>query len=331
MKKSIWAAIIALFSSCEQVLLPKADRSNLAVFDALTKDVGERYSYFQEKNIDWDSLVEVKSKHIHDEMSEQEFFDSLATLLFTLRDGHVNLISDFDVSRNWDWAANYPPNFDENVLERNYLGNDFRIIGPMRCQWLGEQLYIYYGSFATELSIAHLSAMVDLAEQSEGLIIDIRNNGGGSLNRAAWLASCFTEEVLVYAKNRMKNGSGPSDFTPWQEAMIPSPKERVIQKKLAVLTNRSTYSAANAFAQMAKVLPNAQLYGDQTGGGAGIPVYGELANGWTYRFSATQSVSPEGVHLEFGVMPDVIQGMSTADVAMGIDPIIEKALEWLRE
>lgn len=331
MKKSIWVGLFALFTACEQILLPQAERSNLSIFNALAMDIGERYSYFQEKNINWDSLVNVKRKGIDNEMSEQIFFDSLAAILFTLRDGHVNLISDFDISRNWDWASNYPPNFDQNVLERNYLGNDFRIIGPMRCQWLNKQLYIYYASFATELSIAHLNAMIDLAEQSEGLIIDIRNNGGGSLNKASWLASCFTETPRVYARNRIKNGSGPDDFSPWQDAMIPLPKGRVIKKKLAVLTNRSTYSAANAFAQMAKVLPGAQLFGDSTGGGAGIPVYAELANGWTYRFSATQSVSPEGIHLEFGVNPDVIQGMSPADAALGIDPIIERALEWLRE
>ena len=81
---------------------------------------------------------------------------------------------------------------------------------------------------------------------------------------------------------------------------------------------------------MMRVLSQAVLIGDRTGGG-GTPVYGELPNGWTYRFSATQSVSPRGTHLEFGIPVDIEVSLRPEDERAGVDTIIEGALEWVGE
>ena len=322
---------VFLTTACEQFLLVGTpEQSPPAVFDALWEDVDARYSYFVEKNIDWDSVRAVYRPQVEDDMGEARLFDLLAELLFILEDGHVNLTAGFDRSRNWDWFFDYPPNFNANVVERHYLGRGFRQIGPFRAQRLDSILYVYYGSFAGALLPEHLDALVAAATEADGLIIDIRNNGGGSLGNATRLAGCFTDEPLAYARHRTKTGPGRDDFSPWEDRRVEPRSGSRYTGRIAVLTNRQTYSAANAFAQMARVLPEAILIGDRSGGGAGTPVYGELPNGWTYRFSATQSVGPAGEHLEFGVPVDLEVDLLPADEDAGFDTLIERARAWLR-
>lgn len=320
-----------LAGSCEKALLGKdTEGSPPAVFDILWQDVNDRYSYFEEKSINWDSIGRVYRSRIDASMSDHELFDLLAEMLFALEDGHVNLVSDFDRSRNWDWYLDFPPNFNENIVQRNYLKRDYRLIGPFRAQMLDEILYVYYGSFGNTLEEAHLDALMKLAAGVKGLIIDIRQNGGGSLSNAGRLASCLTGERLLYARSRTKTGPGRNDFSEWEDLYIEPRNGIRYEGKVAVLTNRYSYSAANSFAQMARILPDVVLLGDRTGGGGGTPVYGELPNGWTYRFSATQSISPDGEHLEFGIPVDIAVDLAPDDDAEGTDTIIERALEWLR-
>lgn len=321
---------LLLAGSCEKAFLGKdTEGSPPAVFEALWQDVNDRYSYFEEKSINWDSIRTVYQPQVEASMTDRELFDLLAEMLFTLEDGHVNLVSDFDRSRNWDWYLDYPPNFNENIVERNYLGRDHRLIGPFRAQMLDDVLYVYYGSFGSALDEAHLDALMERAAGAGGLIIDIRQNGGGSLNNAGRLASCLTGDRLLYARSRIKTGPGPEDFSDWDNLHIEPRSGSRYEGKVAVLTNRYSYSAANFFAQMARVLPNAVLIGARSGGGGGTPVYGELPNGWTYRFSATQSISPDGEHLEFGIPVDIGVDLAPEDEQAGIDTIIERALEWL--
>lgn len=323
--------LLLLSGACEKALLGgDPDTAPTAVFDALWEDVNNRYSYFEEKGIDWDSIRAAFRPRVADQMSDTELFGLLAEMLFALEDGHVNLTSTFGRSRNWEWFLDYPPNFNANIVERHYLGRDFHQVGPFRAQLIDGALYVYYGSFAGTVEEAHLDALLALADGSEGLIIDIRDNGGGSVENAGRIASCLAEEPLVYARRRIKTGPGRDEFSAWENLLIQPRSGSRYAGKVAVLTNRQTYSAANAFAQMARVLPNAVLIGDRSGGGGGTPVYGELPNGWTYRFSATQSVSPSGEHLEFGVPVDIGAALVPEDEQAGVDTVIERALEWVR-
>lgn len=328
-----FAIAIALVTvSCERVMLENDPNDDpITVFDALWQDLNNRYSYFREKSINWDSVRTVYRPKVNNNMSEIALFDLLAEMLFTLEDGHVNLQSDFDRSRNWTWFLDYPPNFNPTIIERNYLGADFRHIGPFQVQVIDEKVYAYYGSFANTVEDKHLDALLELAEGKKGIILDIRNNGGGNLQNARKIASCFTEEPLFYAQRRVKTGPGQNDFSEWKMLRIePRPGKRYMGN-VVVLSNRFCYSAANSFAQMAKVLPNAILMGDRTGGGGGTPAYGELPNGWMYRFSATQTINIQGEQIEFGIPVDVEVSLIQLDEHFGIDTIIETALDWLDE
>ncbi|MEX2592441.1 MAG: S41 family peptidase [Anditalea sp.] len=323
--------LLVFFCSCEEDFVSPDPVSNpVSNFEYLWEDVQNRYSYFDLKSIDWETIRKDYRPLVKDNMSNQELFDLMADMLYQLKDGHVNLTSDFDRSRNWDWFLGHPSNFNGAIVERNYLGSNYRITGPLRNQVIDSVLYIYYSSFANTISTDHLEVLMERASTLKGIIIDVRNNGGGNLNNARLLASCFTDQKVAYARERRKTGPEANDFSDWQMLTFPAKKGRRFKGKVVVLSNRACYSATTFFAQMMKALPNVLLLGDQTGGGGGAPSSGELPNGWQYRLSVTQTVNLEGEHIEMGVPADIAIKMDQRDLVKGKDTLIEAALDILR-
>jgi C-terminal processing protease CtpA/Prc len=189
-------------------------------------------------------------------------------------------------------------------------------------------LYVNYRSFERAISQANMDEIVRLMQFHDGLIIDVRSNGGGNLQNAFTLVSRFITEELRYARQRYKTGPGRADFTPWADMRVTPHSGEKYLGRVAILTNRRSYSGTTFFAQMMRTLPQARLFGDQTGGGGGIPVFAELPNGWTYRFSGSQAVDLDGAQLEFGVPVDQLL-THPSDVIPGKDHFIEEAIAWL--
>lgn len=320
---------ICLFlHSCEGVWIePDPKNDPVANFEHLWSDVKSRYSYFELKAIDWDSIYSVFRPKVTSDTDDKKLFKILGDMLYELRDGHVNLTSTFDRSRNWNWYLDYEPNFNETIVERNYLRKTHFITGPLKNQLIDSVLYVYYASFGDKISNGNLNELVGRASGLKGVIVDVRSNGGGSLSNAWLLASCFAQDKVVYARERVKIGPKENDFSQWSD-MILKPKDgKRFEGPVVLLCNRQCYSAASFFAQMMRTLPNVTLIGDQTGGGGGVPASGEMLNGWRYRMSVTQTVTPDGIHIEPGVPVDVKISLDPADERKGKDTMIEKALE----
>ncbi len=322
----ILVSIALLGSGCESFFIePNPANTPVNNFNLLWNEANHKYSYFTYKNIDWDSVYQVYRPQVREEMSDEELFEVLANMLHVLRDGHVNLVSSFNVSRNWDWYLNFPQNFNFTLLERNYLGRDYRIAGPFRTQVIDSVGYIYYSSFMGTFTDQELDDLLRRYENLKGIIFDIRDNGGGSIALVNSIASRFTNEKVLTGYSRYKQGRGHDDFTrPFPNYLEPA--GYFYPKPVAVLINRSVYSAANDFASTMSHLPQVTLVGDQSGGGGGAPYSSELPNGWQVRFSTTQLLNAAQQHIEGGVAPDVKVDMLPADEAKGIDTILETAL-----
>lgn len=323
--------LLALWTmSCEEIIAPRApEASPRAVFEHLWNDVNNRYSFFDEKQIDWEAVRQQYSPLIHENMAPDALFDVLGDMLGELEDGHVNLLSTFNRSRNWSWFEGFPLFYDQQLIDDVYLGTTFRIIGPLHAQTVDNMLYVNYRTFERTITAQHMDEIVRLMQFHEGLIIDVRSNGGGNLQNALNIASRLIEEEVTYARQRFKTGPGREDFTPWADMRIfPHSGEKYLGK-VAVLTNRRSFSTTTFFAQMMRTLPQARLFGDQTGGGGGIPVFAELPNGWTYRFSGSQTIDMEGAQLEFGVPADQVLE-NPMSIVEGKDRVIEEAIEWLK-
>jgi hypothetical protein len=322
--------IIGLFA-CERMLMesqPAADPED--VFLSMWTTLDEKYSFFEEKNINWDIVKDTVIAKIHPEMSNLALFDLLAETLYILRDGHTNLRSEFDLSRNWRWFLDHPDNFSADLVARNYLGENARISGSLRHQVIDSVLYIQCLSFGASFSGNNFQSVLNRADSCKGVIIDVRHNGGGFLSLARFLASGFIREEQDVYSVQERMSSARNDFSPAQVFRLAPHPNAYKKGPVIVLTNRRSYSASTYFAAMMKYNSHVTIMGDTTGGGGGTPIDAELPNGWQYRFSATRAFDRMGLSLEPGVAPDVVVSTTQVSEAMGIDDIIEAALERLR-
>lgn len=302
-------------------------------FDALWHIMDTRYCFFSVKKeqlgVDWDSVYAKYRPAVSDKMGYLSLFEVMANMLGELQDGHVNLYGPNDIARNWHWESDYPENFSAKVQEL-YLDDDYLIAGSGYSYTILDDNtgYITMSDFSSNLSDNRLDAVLSYFSICNGIIIDIRGNGGGSVELVERIASRFTNENVHVGYFCYKTGPGHDDFSERMPRSI-SPATGHIrwQKPIAVLTNRSCFSAANDFASIMKVMPKARLFGDRTGGGGGMPVSSELPCGWSVRFSSSPTFDADGNDIETGVDPDVFVSMTESDTES--DPIIEAAREWI--
>jgi len=263
-------------------------------------------------------------------MDNDALFAVLGEMLAEVQDGHVNLVASHNVARYWKWFEDYPDNFDSKI-QKNYLGTDYGIAGGLKYKLLDNNIgYIYYGSFSSGIGEGNINQVLDRFALCDGIILDVRDNGGGLMSNSDRLASHFFNQKTLVGYMRHKTGKGHDDFSKPYEIYVEPTNGVKYQKKVVILTNRRCYSAANDFVNAMRYAPNATIVGDKTGGGSGLPFSSELPNGWSIRFSASPIMDADMNQLEFGIDPDIKIDMTEADMDKGIDTLIEKGKEIIK-
>lgn len=294
--------------------------------EALWQIIDTRYCYVESKGVDWDSIhdIYVSKAALLKDNDQIALFDLCAEMLNLLQDGHVNLYSAFDVSSCTSWYDSYPANFDSK-LQQLYL-KDYRKAGGLYYCTIdsGRIGYIYYPSFSNSFSSANIYYIFTAFKNCRGLVIDVRNNGGGSLDNAYKLASPFFKENRVVGYWQHKTGPGHNDFSSMEELTADT---ALIRSKwlrpTVVLSNRHSYSATNTFINIMRYAENAAIVGGVSGGGGGMPMSYEMPCGWTVRFSSVRMYDRDKKDIEQGIQPHVLVNMVSTDK----DDIIEKAIE----
>lgn len=304
-------------------------------FEALWSLIDERYCFFPQAaesfGLNW-SAVHNKYKPLAGACADDAaLFDLLGSMLAELRDGHVNLSSEYGTKFYWDWQLNYPLNFSDSI-QRNYLGHNFSLTNGIKYTTLPDSVaYVYVESFSGQFSTDNLSLMLLNLKETKGLILDIRNNSGGILTAAERLASVFTKERVHCGYIQHKTGKGHNDFSQPEKLFLEPSKGVVWLRPVILLTNRGVYSSANHFVMLMRELPHVHVLGDRTGGGSGLPFNSTLPNGWRVRFSACPILDAQGRHTEFGIEPDIKVNISAEDWNNGRDTMIERAKELIHE
>ena len=320
------AALLIVLTACHSSEEMSFSLDPVQNIEALWQIIDTKYCYVEDKNVDWNAVHDTyiaKAKQLP-EKDVVALFDLCAEMLNLLEDGHVNLYAPFDRSYCTSWYDTYPSNFNSS-LQALYL-KDYRIAGSLYyCTIANDSIgYIYYSSFSNGISAANLRWVLQSFKDCKGLIIDVRNNGGGDLTNAYLLSSPFFTEDKIVGYWQHKTGPGHKDFSPLEE--LKSDASLCGTKWLrptVVLCNRRCYSATNSFLNIMRYADHVVSVGGKSGGGGGMPMSYELPCGWTVRFSSVRMYDRDKKDIEQGIEPDVKVDLVSTDK----DDIIEKAIE----
>lgn len=178
-----------------------------------------------------------------------------------------------------------------------------------------------FGETTTQELKTQLASL--LANHPKGLILDLRNNGGGFLQTAVEVASQFIKEGVIVSE---KYGDGR-----------PEDKSSAIAGGLAtdipmvVLVNEGTASASEIVAGAIQDYGRGQLVGVKTYGKGSVQIWTPLANDQgAVRITIAKWLTPKGrtIH-KLGLTPDVVVEMTKDDYNAGRDPQLDAAVKTL--
>ena len=155
----------------------------------------------------------------------------------------------------------------------------------------------------------------------DGLIIDVRDNGGG--NTADHLLTILTQPDHAFCQARNHGIGYPDDrsiYSPWK-------------KPIVVLCNQNSFSNAEIFAHAIKTIGRGKLIGVPTAGGVISTWATKILSKHRFRLPMRGwYLSNTGKDMELnGAEPDIILWPEAGDMSSNKDPQLDKAIEVLKK
>ncbi len=289
----------------------QSSRPASALFEQVWSDFDQTYSYFTYKNIDWDAVKDQYRAEFEQDMTGDEFAVKINEMLQVLHDWHV-----YVQKPGGEWLGyngSYETNYPEKLSFQYTQSGEFQELGNgvIYHAWLQDNIaYIDVETLDTDafkaVSDQDIESMFETYASAEGMIIDIRANGGGNEANAVKIASRFTDESLKYGYVTIRSGSGHDDFDdPIDKVLEPSTGTH-FEGNAVCLTGQRVMSSGEWFTLMMKVCPNVTLIGDTTRGASGNPKDFSLSNGVIYTVPTWVAYTADGQIIEDnGIAPDV--------------------------
>lgn len=324
--------VILMFSlmvGCSEYL-DAPEQLNLETFTAVCEQVDRHFPFFEYTQLNWDSVVTVYENSISDKPDDEELFNTISNLLTELNDAHTNIFAPSGTGGNVQYFAAYKNNTIDDI--EHYFSSYKSINNAFGMGFIKDEniAYLQIKTLAGDDELFEKAdSLVDLIQTTEGLIIDVRANRGGLISNSEIVITNLTNEQLQPCQFRYRNGTKHTDFSEWTNYTIDgSTNKNSYPKPIMILTNRTTYSAAEWFVLSMQCLTNVTCIGDTTGGGSAKPIFRELPNGWMLRVSNTQCQLPSGNDFQnVGLFPDIPLWLSDEDIFNNTDAILEKAIE----
>jgi len=209
----------------------------------------------------------------------------------------------------------------------------------------GGILYVPVDSFISDAVVAQYDALVERLARAKGLILDVRENGGGNSENADAIVSRLTDKPLQGSswKTRRHLGvwaaRGQKDdwFDGGTATIQPVQGKQPFLGPVVVLVGPMTLSAAEDFLIPLHASHRATLVGQRTAGSTGQPLIMMLPGGGAAAICTKWDTYPDGREfVGVGVIPDVEVYPTQAEVAAGLwsggkDPVLDRGVTVLRE
>ncbi|MEM9327690.1 MAG: S41 family peptidase [Bacteroidota bacterium] len=349
MKKYYVIVLLAVTFSCKEVFFETEPSNDPETnFELFWTDFNERYSLFGVRGWDWDSIYAVYRPQVNPNTTNQELWVMCKAMIAYLDDSHTFIFSRdekymIDGEEEYFFASGSETHdqtereFSIDLIRDAYLEDlrdlsfdtDIYLSGKISGENIG---YIYFDAVDVE-DDRYMDLLLEGLEDSDALIIDIRQNGGGNDIVAAEFASRFSDNTSLTFTVEEKAGPGPNDFSPKIPFHAPPPRGRHYTKPIVVLTDNFTVSGAEIFLWYMKSYDHVTQIGTSTSGDfSDTSMRRFLPNGWQYQYSIMKYLSPDGQSLDgLGHRPDIEIRNSEADIAAGKDVVLERAMQYLEE
>ncbi len=343
MKNVIYLLILSFgLSSC---IKDDVENNNEEIFQSIWKDMDENYGGFIPRNIDWDSMYNIYHPQAQLAQNEMELWDVCTDMLDALDDQHISMHMDtgfgFVSGKEAELASEKEFSLDnvlseyleegyENILwNANYPDYQF-VYGKLKGANLG---YIYFPHFDSLDDNWHetIDEANTFFSDVDGLVVDVRNNGGGNpiINRYA--AHRFMKDEKFIFSIQTRNGPEHDDFDEPIDYYSKS-EGTTFTKPIIALTNKSTVSAGEEFMIYMQSQDHVTVLGSVTSNAFSTNGFDRfLPNGWSYQLPVQLYLYPDGTSPEgVGIIPDIEMVNFEEDVESGLDKVLERAIELLQ-
>ena len=323
------------------------------VFEELWGVFPQRYAFFKLRGVDWKKQYESHRPRVHARTTDEELFKILSEMLAPLKDGHVTLAIKGKGKGKGKEKKEYCPE-EQADFEREFPSRKLQkkfwnmVAATLKAAGFSEPrevagIFDYCrnkdfgylriaemeGPGKKALARALDRILGDL-QDTRGIIIDIRDNPGGTDQFVYRVISRFADRKRVGHYKKTKKGPGEDDFTELKTRYLEPGGDVRYKGYLMLLTHDASYSGADVFAMLMADLPQTTIIGDHTNGIFSDMLERKLSNGWKYSLSPQRYYSSARVCYEGkGIPVDVEIRNTRADLDKGTDPMIAKALELL--
>jgi hypothetical protein len=281
------------------------------VVEALAKVLRSHYVFPEVGERSAAAVVEQLGAGRYGQARAQAFAEALTRSLRTItKDGHLRVR--FDPSFRGSADPNAEPSAEEKASFREMAAR--HNFGVSRVEVLPGNVGLFdlRAFVPRELSAATLSAAMTVLSNTDALIMDLRQNGGGHPETVAFLCSYFFPRGQKVHLNDIYDRPKNETRAFWTDPSVPGPS--YADKPVYVLTSVRTFSGAEEFSYNLQTNKRATLIGETTGGGAhpGGPV--ALGEGFVAFVPTGRAINPitktnwEGT----GVKPDIATPASEA-------------------
>lgn len=194
--------------------------------------------------------------------------------------------------------------------------------------------YLRFSAFDESIRRETLKALEGLRD-TQGIILDLRDNGGGSTFFARAFAEQFITGKHEVARINTRTGKPVTVlfgmFDVIKPEFILNGPENPLKQPLVILMNSASASASELTATALQSLGRARIIGDTSCGCLlGYLGYAKVPGGGALAYSEIGFTFRDGRRIEgIGLVPDEAVRPSAADLASGRDVQFEAAVAWL--
>jgi carboxyl-terminal processing protease len=177
--------------------------------------------------------------------------------------------------------------------------------------------------------IRRVDEAVEAFRGHDGIVLDLRGNGGGAGGMVMGVAGhFFTERVSLgdfrTRRTTLQFRANPRLVSPTGERVEP------YAGPVALLIDETSGSASEVFAGGMQALGRVRVFGTTSVGGVLPALFDRLPNRDVLYHAIADFATPDGIVLEGrGVHPDEPVRPTRADLLAGRDPVLDAALAWI--